>query len=109
MLSTIGLLGSRIIVPVRIAVPQRWSFSGKGELSQRTKKRRFDLKLPAYQCQKILGVGKGTLTDWDAANTNRARRIRKRSSGSWRHNRLSRTQRARAQTLSKTHAHRWPR
>jgi transcriptional regulator with XRE-family HTH domain len=34
-------------------------------IGEHIKKRRFDLKLPAYKCQKILGVDKGTLTDWE--------------------------------------------
>jgi DNA-binding XRE family transcriptional regulator len=29
------------------------------------KKRRFDLKMPAYECQKLLGVDKSTLTKWE--------------------------------------------
>jgi DNA-binding transcriptional regulator YiaG len=28
-------------------------------------KRRHDLKMPAHECQKILGVDKGTLTKWE--------------------------------------------
>jgi DNA-binding transcriptional regulator YiaG len=30
------------------------------------KKHRFDLKMKAVECQRILGVDKGTLADWEA-------------------------------------------
>jgi DNA-binding transcriptional regulator YiaG len=34
-------------------------------IGEQIKKRRFDLKMPAHECQKILGVDKGTLHDWE--------------------------------------------
>jgi DNA-binding XRE family transcriptional regulator len=35
-------------------------------VGEQIKKRRFDLKLPAHECQKLLGVDKSTLTAWEA-------------------------------------------
>jgi DNA-binding transcriptional regulator YiaG len=34
-------------------------------IGEHIKKRRFDLKMPAHECQRILGVDKGTLSDWE--------------------------------------------
>jgi DNA-binding transcriptional regulator YiaG len=34
-------------------------------IGEHIKKRRFDLKMPAVECQKILGVDKSTLLNWE--------------------------------------------
>ena len=34
-------------------------------IGEQIKKRRFDLKMPAVECQKILGVDKSTLCNWE--------------------------------------------
>jgi DNA-binding transcriptional regulator YiaG len=34
-------------------------------IGEQIKKRRFDLKMTAVECQKILGVDKSTLTKWE--------------------------------------------
>ena len=34
-------------------------------IGEEIKKRRFDLKMTAIQCRKILGVDKSTLVDWE--------------------------------------------
>jgi len=34
-------------------------------IGEQIKKRRFDLKMTAVECQKILGVDKSTLTNWE--------------------------------------------
>jgi DNA-binding transcriptional regulator YiaG len=34
-------------------------------IAEQIKKRRFDLKMPAVECRKILGVDKSTLTRWE--------------------------------------------
>jgi DNA-binding transcriptional regulator YiaG len=53
--------------------PQNCSYLWKASLYPTTpthigkhiKKRRFDLKLKATECQKLLGVDKSTLTNWE--------------------------------------------
>lgn len=37
-------------------------------IGEHIKKRRFDLKLPACECQKLLGADKSTLTKWECGN-----------------------------------------
>ncbi len=34
-------------------------------IGEQIKKRRFDLKIPAHECRKILGVDKSTLLNWE--------------------------------------------
>jgi len=34
-------------------------------IGEQIKQRRFDLKMTAVECQKILGVDKSTLTNWE--------------------------------------------
>ena len=34
-------------------------------IGEHIKKRRYELKMPAYECQRILRVDKSTLTDWE--------------------------------------------
>jgi len=34
-------------------------------IGEQIKKRRFDLKMPAHECQKLLGVDKSTLSKWE--------------------------------------------
>ena len=44
--------------------PDRYPAHPK-HLGEQILKRRFDLKMPAHECQKILGVDKSTLTKWE--------------------------------------------
>src|SRR5438445_6457583 len=34
-------------------------------IGEQIKKHRFDLKMPAHECQKILGIDKSTLCNWE--------------------------------------------
>ncbi len=35
-------------------------------IGEKIKKRRYELKMKAVDCQRILGVDKGTLADWES-------------------------------------------
>jgi DNA-binding transcriptional regulator YiaG len=47
-------------------------------IGQHVKRRRFDLRMTAAECQKILGVDKGTLRDWEKGKHQPARKARER-------------------------------
>jgi DNA-binding transcriptional regulator YiaG len=46
-------------------------------IGEQIKKRRFDLKMTAVECQKLLGVDKSTLTKWEQGKHKPRREMRK--------------------------------
>jgi DNA-binding transcriptional regulator YiaG len=47
-------------------------------IGEHIKKRRFDLKMPAFECQKILGVAKETLSNWERGKHEPGKEVRRR-------------------------------
>ena len=47
-------------------------------IGEQIKKRRFDLKMTAVECRKILGVDKATLTKWEQGKHNPSQQMRKK-------------------------------
>jgi DNA-binding transcriptional regulator YiaG len=47
-------------------------------IDEEIKKRRFDLKLTAFECRKILGVDKSTLSNWEQGKHRPSREHRAR-------------------------------
>src|SRR5882724_5381957 len=47
-------------------------------IGERIKKRRFDLKMTAVMCRKILGVNKSTLVDWERGRRKPSRENREK-------------------------------
>jgi DNA-binding transcriptional regulator YiaG len=47
-------------------------------IGEQIKKRRFDLKMTALECRKILGVDKSTLVNWERGRHRPSREHRKR-------------------------------
>ncbi len=47
-------------------------------IGEHIKKRRLDLKMPAVECQKLLGVDKSTLTRWEQGRHKPSRGMRKK-------------------------------
>ena len=47
-------------------------------IGQHVKKRRFDLKMSAAECQRLLGVDKSTLTRWEQGKHNLSGKVREK-------------------------------
>jgi DNA-binding transcriptional regulator YiaG len=47
-------------------------------IGEHIKKRRFDLRMTAVECQKILGVDKSTLLDWELGRRKPSRQNREK-------------------------------